>query len=123
MRFLLRVGAPPAFASCSGLTFSALNFLADAVIFSIVSSKSGFGLFENRIGLIRATTNARRYGLSKPRLLSAFIASPTASSSSITASARFSRIESAFVSGSSRNRSMRFSTGWYAPPAKRPLRS
>ncbi len=62
-----------------------------------------------RIGLMRAITKGRRYGLSKPRSFSAAIAAATASSSSSSAAARSSRIASAFDSGFSENPSSRFS--------------
>src|SRR5215831_5999196 len=51
---------PPVLARCSGLTEAALNFFADAIIFSIVASKEGFSPLWNRSGLMRATTKARR---------------------------------------------------------------
>ena len=115
------VGGAAGPASCSGLTPSALNFFAEASIFAIVSSNSGFAPFWKRIGLIRATTNGLRYGLSKPRSFRAAIAATTAASSSRSASARSFRTSRASASGLPRNVSMRLSKGWYAPPAKRPF--
>ena len=53
-------GGPDARATWSALTFPASNRLAEAVIFSMVSSKSAVAPRLKRRGLMRATTNARR---------------------------------------------------------------
>ena len=58
--------APPVRARSAGLTLSALNFCAEAASSAIVSSNSALAPRWNRRGLMRATTKARRYGLSKP---------------------------------------------------------
>ncbi len=53
-------GAPPARATWSSRILPASNRRAEASILSIVSSNSAFAPRLNRIGLIRATTKARR---------------------------------------------------------------
>ena len=114
--------APPARASCSGLTLSALNFFAEASIFASVSSNSALAPRWKRSGLMRATTKARRYGLSKPLLLERLHGGRDGLvelEELRGALARGSRAPSA--SGLSRNASTRLRIGWYAPPANRPF--
>ena len=89
----------------------ASNFLAEASIFSTVSSKVALAPRWKRRGLMRATTKALRYGLTNPRSLSAFTAATTASSSSSIALARSSRVTSAAGSFEARKASTRRSIG------------
>ena len=71
---------------------------------------------------MRATTNGRRYGLSKPLSLSAFMRGRDGLLELHQLRRRASaRTSSALASGLARNASTRFKTGWYAPPAKRPF--
>src|SRR5262249_11902433 len=70
------------------LTFSVLNRAARSRIVSSTFSGSGSSPLIQRSGLIRATTNDRRYGLCSPRSFSFSIASATFSSSSNNSRAR-----------------------------------
>ena len=64
------MGPPPARTTSSCRIFSTLNFAAVFCIRPSTSSKSNSVDVEKRIGLMRATTNGRRYGLVKPRFFS-----------------------------------------------------
>src|SRR5690606_1927620 len=75
-------GPPPARTTSSCLTRSTLNFSAFFFIRPSTSSKSNSVDFEKRIGLMRAATNGRRYGLVKPRFFNLSTMAPTASSMS-----------------------------------------
>src|SRR5215204_1659396 len=111
-------GAPPILATSSCFTRSTLKRVAAAIVLSITSSKSNSVALENRIGFTRAMTNGLRYGLVRPRSLSAATTLDTASSSFSNFVARRSRSRTAFGSESSRKSSMRRSSELYAPPLK-----
>src|SRR5882672_2222644 len=113
-----------------GLIFEVSNFFADAIILSIVASKSADGAFWpgldgfwKRSGLIRAMTNGRRYGLVRPAALSFSITLPTASSSSSTFLARSARSAMDFLIASFENESHLRKTERYATPENRPFSS
>ena len=91
-RYSSAAGGPPLRATWSARIFPESNRRALAIILSIVSSKSAVGLRWNRSGLMRATTNALRYGLSRPRSLSRLhrLVHRSLSSSSFSARSRAS---------------------------------
>ena len=59
-------GDPPVPARSCGLIFSTLNFAARSRIVLSTSSSGGGSPLIQRSGLMRATTNERRYGLTRP---------------------------------------------------------
>src|SRR5579872_1064151 len=103
-------GAPPLRATWSARILAASKRRALPSILSMVSSKSASPRLK-RSGLMRATTKARRYGLSKPRDLRLATAAVTASLSSSNFAARSRLTSSARGSFMARNLSQRLSTG------------
>src|SRR6266567_7195197 len=83
-------GGPAAPVRSCGRIFSTLNLpTRSRMVFSTSSSEGGSPLI-HRKGFMRATTNDRKYGLTRPRSLSFFTTPATFSSKSSTISACFS---------------------------------
>src|SRR5437660_11784677 len=76
-------GGPAAPARSCGLIFSTLNLAARSRIVLSTSSSGGGSPLIQRSGLMRATTNERRYGLARPRSFSFFTAAATFSCAAV----------------------------------------